>query len=144
MPTNAFLNLTKLKKQKLINDGFKAFSKLKYKSTNVNEITRELGITRTAFYYYFNDKKDFYEYLLYEKREEFMQAYVYNQKDKPKVKKEEVPKETEHKEKTLPERYAECGQHRPGPQHQPLCDSSDRCQRCGQDHHHRQDRNPTG
>ena len=68
MPTNAFVNLTKLKKQKLVSDGFIAFSKLKYKQTNVNEITRELGITRTAFYYYFNDKKDFYDYLLYEKK----------------------------------------------------------------------------
>ena len=55
---------------------------IKYKKTNVNEITRELGITRTAFYYYFNDKKDFYDYLLYEKREEFMQTYVYNQQNK--------------------------------------------------------------
>ena len=67
MPTNAFKKLSKTKKQKLMSDGIEVFSKLKYKQTNVNEITKALGITRTAFYYYFTDKKDFYEYLLYGK-----------------------------------------------------------------------------
>ena len=61
MPTSAFEKLSKTKKQKLISDGIEVFSKLKYKQTNVNEITKALGITRTAFYYYFTDKKDFYE-----------------------------------------------------------------------------------
>ena len=78
MPTLAFDKLSKIKQQKLINDGIEVFSKLKYKSTNVNEITKALGITRTAFYYYFSDKKDFYEYLLFTKREDFLTKHVYN------------------------------------------------------------------
>ena len=82
MPTVAFEKLSKIKKQKLTDDGLSAFSKLKYKKTNVFEITKELGITRTAFYYYFTDKKDFYEYLLYSKREDFLKRHVYNQNSK--------------------------------------------------------------
>ena len=82
MPTNAFEKLSKTKKQKLMSDGIEVFSKLKYKQTNVNEITKALGITRTAFYYYFTDKKDFYEYLLYGKREDFLSKHVYNRTEK--------------------------------------------------------------
>lgn len=82
MPTSAFEKLSKTKKQKLITDGIEVFSKLKYKQTNVNEITKALGITRTAFYYYFTDKKDFYEYLLYGKREDFLSKHVYNRTEK--------------------------------------------------------------
>ena len=82
MPTNAFEKLSMTKKQKLIHDGIEVFSKLKYKQTNVNEITKALGITRTAFYYYFTDKKDFYEYLLYGKREDFLSKHVYNRTKK--------------------------------------------------------------
>lgn len=82
MPTLAFNNLAENKKQKLIDDGFKAFNKIHYHTTNVFEITKTLGITRTAFYYYFTDKKDFYEVLVSIKKEEFLNKHVYSKNNK--------------------------------------------------------------
>lgn len=82
MPTIAYNNLQETKKQKLIEDGILLFNSLKYRTTNVFEITKTLGITRTAFYYYFTDKDDFYETLVNYKKEEFLKNYVYTQADK--------------------------------------------------------------
>lgn len=82
MPTLAYNNLQETKKQKLIEDGILSFNSLKYRTTNVFEITKTLGITRTAFYYYFTDKDDFYETLVNYKKEEFLKKHVYTQADK--------------------------------------------------------------
>lgn len=82
MPTLAYNNLQETKKQKLIEDGILLFNSLKYRTTNVFEITKTLGITRTAFYYYFTDKDDFYETLVNYKKEEFLKNHVYTQADK--------------------------------------------------------------
>ena len=82
MPTLAYNNLQETKKQKLIEDGILSFNSLKYRTTNVFEITKTLGITRTAFYYYFTDKDDFYETLVNYKKEEFLKNHVYTQADK--------------------------------------------------------------
>lgn len=82
MPTLAYNNLQETKKQKLIEDGILSFNSLKYRTTNVFEITKTLGITRTAFYYYFTDKDDFYETLVNYKKEEFLKKHVYTQADR--------------------------------------------------------------
>ena len=82
MPTLAYNNLQETKKQKLIEDGILSFNSLKYRTTNVFEITKTLGITRTAFYYYFTDKDDFYETLVNYKKQEFLKNHVYTQADK--------------------------------------------------------------
>ncbi len=82
MPTKVFLNLPSHKKDKLIEGAFIAFSNTPYKDITVKDITKTLGITRTAFYYYFTDKLDIYNYITLSIKEEFVDDCVYKREDK--------------------------------------------------------------
>ena len=80
MPTVVFNNLPNAKKQILIDAAFKTFSEKPYQLVSINEISKNLGITRTAFYYYFTSKEDIYEYIIKLIKKDFLDNYVYNQK----------------------------------------------------------------
>ena len=82
MPTDVFMNLNKTKKERIVKIGLEVFSKNKYHKTSVKLITESLGITRTAFYYYFNGKDDFYKYLITLKKDEFVNKYIYANDEK--------------------------------------------------------------
>lgn len=82
MPTEVFRNLNE-QKQKLLRDKlYETFSKYSFHKININLISKELGITRTAFYYYFQDKNDVYEYLVSYQKEKFIKEYIFNRDDK--------------------------------------------------------------
>ncbi|MBQ2891411.1 MAG: TetR/AcrR family transcriptional regulator [Bacilli bacterium] len=79
MPTEVFINLPDSKKQLLIDAAFKTFCDKPYHLVSINEISQNLGITRTAFYYYFTSKEDIYEYIIKLIKKDFLDNYVYNQ-----------------------------------------------------------------
>lgn len=72
MPTDAFLNLEEEKKNKLLNSAMKEFSILPYEKVSVFKIAQNAEISRSAFYYYFKDKRDIYHYLLSQIKHSFV------------------------------------------------------------------------
>ena len=82
MPKKVFNSLEPNKKAALVNAAYNVFSKHPYHLVSINEITKELGITRTAFYYYFYNKEDLYGYLITKEKEEFINNYIYSSKKK--------------------------------------------------------------
>lgn len=82
MPTEVFINLNENKKNLLREKLYETFSKYSYHKININLISEELGITRTAFYYYFQDKRDVYEYLVSYQKNKFVKEYIFNQNRK--------------------------------------------------------------
>lgn len=45
-------------KEKILHSAFKAFLKSGYKDVSVNEVVREIGLTKGGFYHYFKSKED--------------------------------------------------------------------------------------
>lgn len=66
MPQEAFEHLSAEKKEKLVNAAIREFSEFPYERASVFNIAKNAGISRSGFYYYFNDKEDVYRYLLSE------------------------------------------------------------------------------
>ena len=60
---DSFENLDDVKKQAIINAGFKSFGENGYKKTSVEQIVKEAGISKGSLFYYFQSKKNFYMYL---------------------------------------------------------------------------------
>lgn len=52
------------KKEELIKASIKEFSEKGYDKASLNNILKEVGISKGAFYYHFNNKEDLYFYLL--------------------------------------------------------------------------------
>lgn len=63
MPTDAFNQLKKEKKKKLIDAAVKEFSATPYEKVSVFKIAQAAGISRSGFYYYFKNKADLYAYI---------------------------------------------------------------------------------
>lgn len=63
MPTDAFNQLKKEKKKKLIDAAVKEFSSTPYEKVSVFKIAQAAGISRSGFYYYFKNKADLYAYI---------------------------------------------------------------------------------
>jgi len=64
MPKSTFLNLSKSKQEKIFNVGKKEFSIFSLNDASVNRITENAKISKGSFYQYFNDKKEFYWYII--------------------------------------------------------------------------------
>lgn len=82
MPTEVFNSLSEAKKQKLIEAAYKSFIDKPSQLVSINEISKNLGITRTAFYYYFSSKEDIYQYIVNLEKEKFLNNYVHNSTQK--------------------------------------------------------------
>jgi len=64
MPQQTFHNLTKQKRTKIFNAGFKEFSSNNYYNASINTIVNDADISKGSFYQYFSDKNDFYWYII--------------------------------------------------------------------------------
>lgn len=73
MPTEAFFNLKEERKEKLLQAAVHEFSEHPYSKVSVFKIAQNAEISRSAFYYYFKDKRDIYEYLIEGVKEGFLQ-----------------------------------------------------------------------
>ena len=51
------------KQQKIINAGFRVFSRNSYRKSPMQEIADEAGISKSLLFYYFRNKKEFYLFL---------------------------------------------------------------------------------
>lgn len=82
MPTEVFKNLNENKQELFREKLYDIFSRYSFHKLNINIISSELGITRTAFYYYFQDKNDVYKYLVTYQKEKFIKECIFNQNKK--------------------------------------------------------------
>lgn len=62
MPSKTFLNLPEAKKQKIMDAALHEFSVRPVEHAKVSNIIKETGISRGAFYKYFTDITDLYQY----------------------------------------------------------------------------------
>ena len=58
-----FFSLPQEKQQKIINAGYRVFSQNTYKSSPMNEIAAEAGISKSLLFHYFRNKKELYFFL---------------------------------------------------------------------------------
>lgn len=72
MPSDAFYNLSSDRKEKLLNAAVQEFSIHPYSKVSVFKIAQNAEISRSTFYYYFKDKRDIYEYLMMEIKDDFL------------------------------------------------------------------------
>ena len=59
-----FYALPKEKQDRILNAGYKVFSRNSYKKSPMNEIAAEAGISKSLLFFYFKNKKEFYLFLL--------------------------------------------------------------------------------
>lgn len=66
MPKQTYLNLPQDKKERIFNAGVLEFSYHDVNNASVNTIVRIANISKGSFYQYFEDKNDFYWYIIME------------------------------------------------------------------------------
>jgi len=71
-----FYALPKEKQERIINAGFRVFSKNSYKKSPVQEIADEAGISKSLLFFYFRNKKELFLFLLKKVEEITMEALV--------------------------------------------------------------------
>ena len=80
-----FYSLPKEKQDRIINAGFRVFSRNSYKKSPVGEIAEEAGISKSLLFFYFKNKKELYLFLLKTAEEEtrnaLMETNVYSGDD---------------------------------------------------------------
>lgn len=59
-----FYSLPQEKQIRILNAGFRVFSKNSYKKSPMNEIADEAGISKSLLFFYFKNKKEFYLFLM--------------------------------------------------------------------------------
>ena len=64
MPTSTFFNLTEEKKKKIIEAAKKEFLEHSFYDASINRIIKDAGISRGAFYMYFQNKEDIFIYII--------------------------------------------------------------------------------
>nr|WP_288825624.1 TetR/AcrR family transcriptional regulator [uncultured Clostridium sp.] len=64
MPTQRFLHLPDMKREKIKRAAIHEFSKFSFSNVSINQIIKEADISRGSFYTYFEDKEDLLAYLL--------------------------------------------------------------------------------
>jgi AcrR family transcriptional regulator len=69
MPKSTFLNLSKEKRNNIIEAARKEFSRVVFSKASINKIIKDLDISRGSFYTYFDNIEDLYFYLLCEYRD---------------------------------------------------------------------------
>ena len=60
MPRPRFNNLSKAKRQRILESSAKVFAAYGYRGASLNQILEDAGISKGAAYYYFDDKADLY------------------------------------------------------------------------------------
>lgn len=82
MPKITFFNLPEDKKQTLIDEARKEFSRVPLYEASISNIIKGAGIPRGSFYQYFEDKEDIFFFILgeftKEKRKQFLQLLQEN------------------------------------------------------------------
>lgn len=58
-------------RERILNIAFKHFSKFGYSKTTLTGIAKELGIQKTALYYYFKNKEDIFQAIVLQEAENF-------------------------------------------------------------------------
>lgn len=64
MPNKTYINLPEERKSEIIEIALKEFLEHDYDSASLNQIIKNLGITRGSFYRYFDSKEELYRYLI--------------------------------------------------------------------------------
>ncbi|MGM0380313.1 MAG: TetR/AcrR family transcriptional regulator [Bacillota bacterium] len=64
MPSKTFLNLNKEKKERIIKAGLYEFALNRYKVASLSKIVKKANISKGSIYRYFDNKKDFYLFLV--------------------------------------------------------------------------------
>ena len=64
MPSTTYYNLSKDKKERIFNAGVLEFSYHDFNDASVNTIVRIANISKGSFYQYFDDKEDFYWFIV--------------------------------------------------------------------------------
>lgn len=59
-----FYDLPEEKRNRIINAGFKVFSKNSYRKSPMNEIAKEADISKSLLFFYFKNKKEFFLFLM--------------------------------------------------------------------------------
>lgn len=75
MPTEAFYKLDPAKKELILASAIHEFSELPYEKVSIFKIAQNADVSRSGFYYYFKDKRDIYEYLINDIKNEFIELY---------------------------------------------------------------------
>lgn len=75
IPRKTYHNLSKLKKSKLFESGFKEFSTYNYYNASINRIVNNASIPKGSFYQYFHDKDEFYWYIINQVLDEQISKY---------------------------------------------------------------------
>ncbi|MBP3384001.1 MAG: TetR/AcrR family transcriptional regulator [Firmicutes bacterium] len=75
MPTEAFYKLEPAKKEQILASAIHEFSELPYEKVSIFKIAQNAEVSRSGFYYYFKDKRDIYEYIIYELKCVFLEKY---------------------------------------------------------------------
>ena len=73
MPKRTFFNLPDEKRQKIIDVAIEEFAANGYAGTSINSIVSRLDIAKGSIYQYFDNKKDFYLYLVKFVKESYME-----------------------------------------------------------------------
>lgn len=76
MPKQTFFNLSKYKREILINAAKKEFSRASLSKALISNIVKSAEISRGSFYQYFNDKEDLYFFLLNEYAKENKENFI--------------------------------------------------------------------
>ena len=71
-----FYSLPQEKQERIINAGFRVFSRNSYKKSPVQEIADEAGISKSLLFFYFRNKKDLYLFLWKKVEEITMKALM--------------------------------------------------------------------
>jgi AcrR family transcriptional regulator len=72
LPTETFLNLSKDKKNKILEAIKNEFARVPFEKVSINKIVQDADISRGSIYMYFQDKKDMLSCVLFSYRDEIM------------------------------------------------------------------------
>ena len=64
MPTQTFFNLSREKREVLLQAARAEFARVPYEDASINRMIRAAGISRGSFYLYFSGKEDLFRYLM--------------------------------------------------------------------------------
>lgn len=64
MPREAFFNLKTEKRERIVDAGIDEFAEYGYQQASISRIVERADIAKGSFYHYFEDKKDFFKYIL--------------------------------------------------------------------------------
>ncbi len=81
MPSERFLRLPRDKQEIIWNAAMEEFTREPFEKVSINKIIQNAGISRGSFYTYFEDKRDLFQYILQNTKEQWMEFCVKHLKD---------------------------------------------------------------